>query len=372
MTGVVLVPLLVITLMSPASARQNHESRAVKLVAESARSFTVLDRDTRVKWKCPPVARGVSVSLLDDGRTVELSGDPGNGLKFVDHGFPIGAKDEGLIAVPVREGLIIPSDCGKKFSRWFGTYDYEGCHMAMLGLVKRGSAVLVTWGDPYASPEIHSDGEELSVSFHLRESARRIRFTFLGRGGLTEICREYRRVAEERGLVQTWDQKTAREPSAAKLIGASNVKLWHVLNRNVSDRWGGPGESVNWTFPETAAIAEHLKRDLKIDRVLFMIGGWIRRGYDNQHPDILPAAPECGGSEALVDCARRVRALDYLFGLHDNYQDIYRDAPSWDEETIMKTRDGSLVQGGNWGGGQAWLTCAKMALELAKRRSLRP
>ena len=32
-----------------------------------------------------------------------------------------------------------------------------------------------------------------------------------------------------------------------------------------------------------------------MDNVLFTMGGWIHRGYDNQHPDILPAAPECGG-----------------------------------------------------------------------------
>ena len=65
--------------------------------------------------------------------------------------------------------------------------------------------------------------------------------------------------------------------------------------------------------------------------MLFTLGGWIHRGYDNQHPDILPTAPECGGDAAFADCARRVMALGYLFCLHDNYQDIYRDSPSWDE-----------------------------------------
>ena len=78
------------------------------------------------------------------------------------------------------------------------------------------------------------------------------------------------------------------------------------------------------------------------------MGGWIRRGYDNQHPDILPAAPECGGNEAFADCARRVRRLGYLFCLHDNYQDMYRDAPSWDENFLMKNPDGSLTRGGHW------------------------
>jgi hypothetical protein len=124
---------------------------------------------------------------------------------------------------------------------------------------------------------------------------------------------------------------------------------------------------VNWTFDESAQVAEHLKRDLKLDKVLFTMGGWIHRGYDNQHPDILPTAPECGGDAAFADCARRVRNLGYLFCLHDNYQDIYRDSPSWDEKLIMKTPDGKLARGGHWAGGTAYLTCSQMALDLAKR-----
>ena len=124
---------------------------------------------------------------------------------------------------------------------------------------------------------------------------------------------------------------------------------------------------VNWTFDEAAQVAEHLKSDLKLDKVLFIMGGWTHRGYDNQHPDILPANPECGGNSGLAECARRVMQLGYLFCLHDNYQDIYRDSPSWNEDLIMKQPDGSLVKGGHWWGGQAYLTCSRKALELAKR-----
>jgi hypothetical protein len=114
-------------------------------------------------------------------------------------------------------------------------------------------------------------------------------------------------------------------------------------------------------------VAEHLKRDLKLDKVLFTLGGWIHRGYDCQHPDILPTAPECGGDAAFADCARRDMRLGYLFCLHDNYQDIYRDSPSWNEDYVMKRSDGSLAKGGHWNGGTAYLTCSKKAFELAKR-----
>ena len=71
---------------------------------------------------------------------------------------------------------------------------------------------------------------------------------------------------------------------------------------------------VHWTFDEAAQVAEHLKRDLKIDRCLFIIGGWTEGGYDCRHPDNLPANAECGGDQALAgrdpaDPGSRLRRL---------------------------------------------------------------
>ena len=42
-------------------------------------------------------------------------------------------------------------------------------------------------------------------------------------------------------------------------------------------------------------------------------------------------------------------------------------APSWDEKYIMKTPDGKLSRGGHWAGGMAYLTCSRMAVDLARR-----
>ena len=87
---------------------------------------------------------------------------------------------------------------------------------------------------------------------------------------------------------------------------------------------------VHWTFDEAAQVAEHLQRDLKIDRCLFTIGGWTEGGYDCRHPDDLPANAECGGDQALAEAIRRIQDLGYVACLHDNYQDMYKDAKSWD------------------------------------------
>ncbi len=117
--------------------------------------------------------------------------------------------------------------------------------------------------------------------------------------------------------------------------------------------------TVHWTFDEAAQIAEHLRHDLDVDRCLFMLGGWTEGGYDCRHPDNLPANPECGGNEQLSAAMERIQRLGYVGCLHDNYQDLYRDAASWDPALIEKRADGTLVEGGRWLGGRAYMVCAR-------------
>jgi hypothetical protein len=292
-------------------------------------------------------------------------------ITLLDGGLRMTDEESGYLLVPVRLGLLIPSDSGLEFMHRFGTFDYEGCHMEMLGAVKNGGALLITWHDPYVTAEVRSiieDGRgRLSTSLIMRRTARSLRIHALGVGDLNLIAQEYRRIARRKGWLITWDEKLKTHPQAEKLFGAVNFKLWTALARRIDEDLNEVSVEVRWTFDEVAQIAEHLKNDLKLDKVLFILGGWIRKGYDCQHPDILPAAPECGGNEGLQDCARRVQRCGYLFALHDNYQDMYRDAPSWDEDYIMKHPNGTLHKGGLWLGGRAFLTCSKRAIELARR-----
>ena len=280
---------------------------------------------------------------------------------------------DGYVVVPVREGLLVPANSGLSFTQRFETYAYEGCHLAMFGVVKEGAAVLVTWDDPYETLELRSTlatkrNQVLAPSLALRKSANSFRIQLLGKGDYVTIANAYREVAKEKGLLVTWDQKLKQNPDRAKYFGASNYKLWSTLDRRMNDESTKEERvRVNWTFAETAQVAEHLKHDLKLDKVLFIMGGWIHRGYDNQHPDILPTAPECGGDTPFSDACKRIRSLGYLLSLHDNYQDIYHDSPSWNERWIQKNADGLLTKGGHWAGGRAYITCSKMALELAQR-----
>lgn len=319
----------------------------------------------------------IEMRLPSNGNTLELSytADERLGvqsLDLLDNALWTTDAEKGYVLVPVRMGLMIPATPGKSFQHTFGTYDYEGCHMEMLGVVKQGSAALVTWDDPYVAAIVKGEplrgSQVISSTLRLEKTARAVRITFLGHGDYMTVGQAYRRVAESRGLLVTWKEKIQGNAEREKLLGAINFKLWALLDREMNaESTQQKVLKVDWTFDEAAQVAEHLKNDLKLDRVLFSMGGWTHRGYDNQHPDVMPPNPECGGAEGLAECSRRVLKLGYVLCLHDNYQDIYRDSPSWNEDLIMKRPDGSLAKGGVWWGGQAYLTCSKQALGLAER-----
>jgi hypothetical protein len=281
----------------------------------------------------------------------------------------------GYAIVPSREGLLIPANSGKAFKRVFGTSDYEGCHMNMLGFVKDGSALIVTWDNAYVFPELQSTrtsgkrySQRLTTTLELRRSANSMRLMPLGQGDFNTVAAGYRRYAEKQGLVTTLREKVSRDPHVELMIGASNAKLWTCLARRMNEE-STKEESVRirWTFNEAAQIAQHLKKDVGIERCLFMIGGWTEGGYDCRHPDNLPANPECGGNKGLTDAIEHIQDLGYVACLHDNVQDMYRDAKSWDPAFIEKRPDGSLIKGGRWLGGRAYMVCAPKQLELAKR-----
>jgi len=383
-----------------ADAARISNDRITVEVDEETGGWMLVDRRSGVRWPSEGMAKAGDATWLQDGLTRTSSDENSIRLKARDGGAVVFSLDasggtlelryekptgqtiralgdaltiagDGFAIVPSREGLLIPARSEKSFKRVFGTSEYEGCHMNMLGFVKDGSALIATWDDAYVFPEIErtvSGGPKLVTSFELRGSARSVRLTPLGKGDWNTIARAYRKFAEGRGLAVTLKEKIRRDPHAELMLGASNAKLWTCLARRMNEE-STAEESVRirWTFDEAARIAEHLRNDLQIDRCLFMIGGWTEGGYDVRHPDNLPANPECGGNEALADAVERIQKLDYVGCLHDNVQDMYRDARSWDPNFIEKRADGSPIVGGRWNGGRAYMVCAPKQLELAQR-----
>jgi len=107
--------------------------------------------------------------------------------------------------------------------------------------------------------------------------------------------------------------------------------------------------------------------DLGIKNCMFLLAGWNRMGYDREHVDMWPPAEDAGGKKGLKNACETVRSKGYLFALHDNYDDFYTDAPSYDEKYILRDQDGSLHKGGVWDGGPCYITCPTQREELLDR-----
>jgi len=359
-------PRIVLTDQSVISARP---SGKVKRTSDTL-SFGA-DRDLLFRLRLRNNPPAVEYSFV--GGVQAFTGPEVQEVQLLHQALPIGPGGNDYYVVPQRMGVLLRADGGKPFTRRLRAYQTrDGYSMAMFGAVKNGSAILATWNGPSADLLIkHTNKPEarLCAGLALRHNARSVRLQPLGRGGYVEIAKAYRPIAQQKGFLKLLADRLSTDPQIEKMAGAAIFKPMAYIRRVPSRRntTGKEIVSLNFTFEECARLAEHYRNDLDIDRASLTVRGWMTGGYDGLHPDILPAAPELGGNEALADCSRRVKSLGWLFGLHDNYQDIYLNAPSWNPEYVVKHPDGSLSKGGIWAGGQCYLICSRKALELARR-----
>ena len=283
----------------------------------------------------------------------------------------------GLTVVPFRLGRPVPASIG--LPTVFSHPTYSGSTMQMLTLEDRGAALLVTWDEvdvTYRVKRLWLDeamvpGHRAVVhTLELTNGAHSFTLHPLGRGNYVTAAQAYRQVAKRHGWYVTRGEQRRTRPQVDALAGAADFKPF-VLSRSLpSSRYNTSDKEqvhLGYKFAQTAELAEHWHNDLQLDKAMVVLAGWINRGYDNQHPDILPAAPECGGNEALAAAGQRIRDCGYLFGLHDNYQDMYEDAPSFSDAMLRRGPDGKSLKGGNWAGGQAWQVRPQDQVALAQR-----
>lgn len=89
--------------------------------------------------------------------------------------------------------------------------------------------------------------------------------------------------------------------------------------------------------------AENLRelKDNGVDYLAIIQHVWQRYGYDVKLPDHMPANPEFGGDEGMVEFGRAANECGYIWSLHENYIDLYPDAPSYDPTARVLRADGT-------------------------------
>ena len=82
-------------------------------------------------------------------------------------------------------------------------------------------------------------------------------------------------------------------------------------------------------------------KDLGVDHLAIISHVWQRYGYDVKLPDHLPANPAFGGDEGMIAFGRAANRCGYPWSLHENYIDLYPDAPSYDPAARVLRADGT-------------------------------
>ncbi|MCH9276816.1 DUF5696 domain-containing protein [Bifidobacterium amazonense] len=199
---------------------------------------------------------------------------------------------------------------------------------------------------------------------------RVVRYRFLSDADHTSVAKAYRAYVDERGRLRTLAEKAARNPSVRRLIGCSWMHVGIKTVVQPESRFYDhehPEENLHVT--SFAARERQLRQlhELGAGRVYMHLDGWAEPGYDNQHPDYLPACEEAGGwagMKALVDSCHE---QGDLFGTHDQYRDYYFDARTFDRNNAIRLLDGTNPEQTIWAGGHQTFLCAELAPDYVRR-----
>lgn len=221
---------------------------------------------------------------------------------------------------------------------WWG---FQQGQSAMMAIVETPDDAAYQFSHPAGGPTVI--GPRWRASLGKLGYVRTARMCFFPEGNYVDLAKRYRRYAIETGLFVSLKEKIARKPIVKELIGAPLMRAGILTNyKPGGDRYKRTEDPARrhhlTTFDQRADFFRELKSN-GLDRLTVVLTGWPRLGYDRQHPNVLPPAPEAGGYAGMKRLADACAELGYLFSLHDQYRDYYVDSPSWDPQFAIHEED---------------------------------
>ena len=260
-----------------------------------------------------------------------------------------------------------------------GRFETEAGYMPWFAQL-RGRAACLTicetpWNAGYAldhpasGPYTHI-GLWFDASLGRMDHRRTARVRLMADADVTAVAKAYRGWVDEHGALRTLEEKAVRNPSVRELTG----RMWmHVGAKTAvqpdSRMYDADHPERNGALVTFSQRARQL-RDLHamgVDRLFMHLDGWGQPGYDNQHPDYLPACREAGGWDGLKALADTAHECGFMFGLHDQYRDYYRAATTFDPANAVRLPDGTMPEHAAWAGGAQTYLCAALAPDYVKR-----
>lgn len=296
---------------------------------------TAQEHDTvirRLDWPPALDAADIDYTVLSNVRGVLLPRDWPKAYDPIRSTNPAGQS-------PKRDTSEVQSNVIECWSMpWWG---FKKGLSAMMVLVETPDDAAYQFSHPAGGPTVI--GPRWRPQLGKLGYVRTARMCFLPNGDYVDLAKKYRSYALETDLFVSLKEKIARSPTVARLIGAPLMRTGILTNFKQDSarakRAANPSETHRLTtFDDRAQQLKQFKQR-GFDKLTVVVTGWPKLGYDRQHPDVLPPAPDAGGYEGMRRLADTCDKLGYLFSLHDQYRDYYVDAPSYDVQFAVHEQD---------------------------------
>lgn len=314
------------------------------------------------------------VPLQEEGLHVQKVFWPGD-MEFDEK------KDSWYTLLTHQQGILIPNTWKTELAPvgFNGLFETAGGYMPWFAQVKDREgyiAICVTpWNAGYYA-EHPADGPYTHVGIYFEPSLgkmdyrRIVKYTLASDCDYNDLCKIYREYVNEQGKLRTLAEKAARNPSVDQLIGCAFVHkgIKTQVQKN-SDFFDPENPEKNNHLTSFAQREKEIRtlHEMGVEKLYLHLDGWAQPGYDNRHPDYLPACKEAGGWEGMKALSDALHECGYLFGIHDQYRDYYLTAPSFDENYACRLPDGTIPKHQRWAGGPQSYLCATQAPGYVRR-----
>lgn len=230
------------------------------------------------------------------------------------------------------------------------TYDYD-----MVTGVKNG----VYYSYPRLLPQLRPIYENIEITI----------YELTGNdANYSGMARKYREHQLKYAGIRPLSARARERDTLKYALDAVEIRIRHawkpappeILHQTIENE---PPMHVAMDFKRVEDLIAEMKRQ-GVEKAELCLVGWNRKGHDGRWPQIFPVEPDLGGEEGLKHLIQTAQEAGYQIVCHTNSSDAYTVAECWDEDYIIKNRDGSLKEHGeNWSGGKMYQVCAKASWE---------
>ena len=282
---------------------------------------------------------------------------------------------DGYSTIPYMQGLLIPNRYEYDYSRIAFDGQFTSCaaYMPWLSQTDNGKGYIAINETPWDSKyTIDHDDKGTRLQFVWLTSLgkmrykRVVRYSFESNMDYNRACKIYREYVKETGLFKSLKEKEVTLSKISDLQQCAVVHTGIKAHTEKDSRFYNGQEDVIHSFDSVKDMIQSL-HELGSNKLYLHLDGWGDPGYDNCHPDYLPACIEAGRWAGLKRLQQSLSASNDLFGLHDQYRDYYYKAKTHDENQAIQLEDGVVFEHANWAGGRQNYLCASLAPKYVKR-----